>query len=411
MSELILFIRGAIALPREWMGTRTRAAAQSAAANESGRLYALDLARFIAMVFMMQGHVLDALVATTELAVTEFPWNIWHIIRGFTAPVFLMVSGAVHAFATKREQNGMVRQDVISKRIRWALTIVGLGYFMMFPASTVWDLPYVPSANWTGFLSVNILQLTGATLLLFIVLASGTRSTKQLGLRSFYAMVAILALTPLMQVSAVTGSWPLWLQSYVNTSTGSLFPMFPFSAYLFAGLFVGTRLNELPSDTRDSYLKRNGWRAGIGLVALSALAMYLLRSAGISETYITGSTSIPLFVFRSGVVLTIFSIAVVLVRSLWGMRSWFSLFGSKSLHIYVIHLVILFGTPWVSSIGRTHYRSLSLLEGILVAACVIVLTLTASWALDAIMRWPLMQRWQKTAKIAMVAAILTILVF
>ncbi|MBP7094033.1 MAG: DUF1624 domain-containing protein, partial [Candidatus Kapabacteria bacterium] len=93
-----------------------------------GRLYALDLARFLAMLFMMQGHVLDTLVSPAVIDITQAPWNIWHWIRGLTAPVFLMVSGAVHVFATKRDAHGRVREDVMGKRIRWAITIMGLGY-------------------------------------------------------------------------------------------------------------------------------------------------------------------------------------------------------------------------------------------------------------------------------------------
>ena len=104
------------------------------------------------MCFMMQGHVLDALVTRDVIVTTELPWSIWHLIRGFTAPIFLMVSGAVHAFATKRDEDGRVREDVIAKRIRWAFTIIGIGYFMMFPAGRVWDFPFVSDAGWQWFL-------------------------------------------------------------------------------------------------------------------------------------------------------------------------------------------------------------------------------------------------------------------
>jgi hypothetical protein len=43
--------------------------------------------------------------------------------------------------------------------------------------------------------------------------------------------------------------------------------------------------------------------------------------------------------------------------------------------VYVLHLLLLFGTPWFDSIGRTHFKMLSLGEGLLAAAAIVVATL------------------------------------
>ena len=243
MSELVLALRGAITLPLERLGIvgPVEHVAAFTRVEAGTRLYALDLARFIAMCFMMQGHVLDALVTREVIVTSEFPWSIWHLIRGFTAPVFLMVSGAVHAFATKRYEDGRVRDDVVSKRIRWALTIIGIGYYMMFPAGSVFHLPFVSESGWSHFWGVNILQLTGATMLLFVLTMAGTRSVAQMGRRALWVTAGILVATPFLQAASSEQFAPLWLQDYLTTGYGSLFPIFPFGAYLFAGLAVGAR--------------------------------------------------------------------------------------------------------------------------------------------------------------------------
>ena len=84
MSTLLFFVRNAVTFPFTWIGRGARTHASNTHIAD-GRLYALDLARFVAMVFMMQGHVLDAVVNRSDLVVTEFPWNLWHLIRGFTS--------------------------------------------------------------------------------------------------------------------------------------------------------------------------------------------------------------------------------------------------------------------------------------------------------------------------------------
>ncbi|RPI69319.1 MAG: DUF1624 domain-containing protein [Ignavibacteriae bacterium] len=388
MSDIVIIVRGVLSYPFRRLGVLAPRRTEAAVRVADGRLYALDLARFLAMLFMMQGHVLDALVTPTVINTAEFPWNIWHFVRGFTAPIFLMVSGAVHAFATKRGEDGSIREDVIAKRIRWALTIMGIGYLMFFPASRIWDLPFVPSEGWKGFFAVNILQLTGAAILLFVFAMASTRSVKQMGQRAQWMTLAIVALTPVFQYAPFVSELPLWLRSYVSTDSGSLFPIFPFAAYLFAGLAVGARLHAIPKEDRDARLKYFGWRAGAALMALALTAQLILSSMGVGAEHLEHPASILLFFRRVGFVLMFFSLSVVILERTWVLRKWYSLFGTKSLWIYIIHLVILFGTPWWSSIGRTEFRTLDLTVGVLAAIGVITTTLFMAWGFEWYARQP-----------------------
>lgn len=359
-----------------------------------GRLYALDLARFVAMVFMMQGHVLDAVVSRADLSLTEFPWNVWHFIRGFTAPVFLMVSGAVHAFATKRSEDGAVRQDVLSKRIRWAFTIIGIGYLLTFPASRIWELPYVPEVNWHSFLQVNILQLTGATMLLFVLVIAGTKSVAQMRRRALITAVSILALTPFMSYISTIGGLPFWLRAYLSDNTGSLFPIFPFGAYLFVGLYVGSLLHGVAKEKRDIVILHRSWQYGGVIAGIGMCVQYLPILFG-AQYQPEGPTSISLFIYRVGVVLVVFSGAVWVLNHTWRLRNWYSLFGTKSLWIYIIHLIILFGTPWTSSFGRTHYHQLPVVTGIALAVAIITSTLLCALLFEWYAKQPWAVRWKK----------------
>ncbi|MFW5662812.1 MAG: heparan-alpha-glucosaminide N-acetyltransferase domain-containing protein, partial [Bacteroidota bacterium] len=110
---------------------------------KSQRITALDLARFIAMLMMIQGHSLYAVASAQQLDTSIFPWNLWEFLRGFTAPVFLMVSGAVHVFANKREPDGYIAPARLNKRIKVSLIIMAVGYLMMFPADNIYHLPFI----------------------------------------------------------------------------------------------------------------------------------------------------------------------------------------------------------------------------------------------------------------------------
>lgn len=366
------------------------------ASVEAGtRLYALDLARFIAMILMMQGHILDALVTPAVIDVGAFPWNIWHMIRGVTAPVFLMVSGVVHVFANKRDSSGRIRADVLSRRIRWGLTLVGIGYLMSFPANRIWDLPYVQQSAWQTALVVNILQLTGVTILLFTSVVSSSRNVASMGFRALVTGLIILALTPIMYSQHVTSAvLPAWLVPYLNASTGSLFPFFPFASYLFFGVAVGAYLHAVPADVRTAQLQKYGWRVGGTIAALALLAHGVAWKMGVPFSELEHAGSVSLVLRRVGFVLMIFSASAWALNRTWRMRSWFSLFSTKSLYIYVIHLVILFGTPWFDGIGRTHFRQFGLAEGLLWMVSIMVSTLFIAWAINYAQKktWPVLVR-------------------
>jgi hypothetical protein len=71
-------------------------------------------------------------------------------------------------------------------------------------------------------------------------------------------------------------------------------------------------------------------------------------------------------------------------------------FGRKSLHIYVGHLVLLYGLPWINGVARSHYRTLSLPEGFGAVLIVGSLTFGGVALMDLMQRrtkfvWPLLR--------------------
>ncbi len=349
---------------------------------KDGRLYALDLARFMAMVFMMQGHVLDALVSPQIIDVAHPPWSVWHWIRGFTAPVFLMVSGAVHVFASKRGDDGTIKASVLAKRIRWAITIMGLGYLMFFPASRLWDLPFLGPAEWAQFLSVNILQLTGVTLLVFVLVMARTHSAQAMGRVGLATGLVILALTPIVSSPSVVSAVPAWIAAYLTFAKGSLFPFFPFGAYLFLGVTLGAYLHGIPGEGRDRALVRVGLTVGTGIAAMAFGIHHVLLANGIDGPMLESPQSVLLVVRRVGIVLLIFSGSVWVLHRTYRLREWYVLFGTRSLYIYVIHLLLLYGSPWWDGIGRTSFRQFDLASGLGILAIIMASTLVMAWGID-----------------------------
>lgn len=349
---------------------------------EMSRLYALDLARFIAMLLMIQGHVLDALVMPSVIDISQPPWNIWSWIRGLTAPVFLTVSGAVHVFAAKRDAEGRITGSTLERRMRWAITILVIGYLLVFPGKRIIDLPYVATDGWKTFFCVNILQLVGVSMIVFVAVMETTRSVASMGRRAMITAALILICSPLAHLSVVHAWMPMWLRPYMTSEYGSLFPFFPFASYLFLGIIIGAHLHRLPGEERDGELVKIGVRIGLPLTLLCYGLLYALVAAGVPQRSIDNADSILLVGARFGAVLVIFALAVKLLRHTWSLRNSYILFGSKSLYIYVIHVVLLFGTPWWDGIGRTQHKSMTLQKGLVALLIIVSLTLLLAWLID-----------------------------
>jgi len=336
-------------------------------------LYALDFARFIAMIMMMQGHTLDALVSSSVLDPSLFPWNIWTYIRGLTAPVFLMVSGAVHVFVLKRQGDGSLTNKTIQRRLTWGLTILGLGYLMMFPASRIVDLPFVSSKAWHYVLQVNILQLTGVSLLLLLLTAFFTKSNARLGLTSFMIALSIFLASPAIHALSLQGYMPLLLSNYVSFANGSLFPIFPYSGFLFMGVAIGAFLEQYRASERNHIIKKYGVRYGLFFWIAAAVNEGFFQI--VLGEQIPGQMSPTMMFSRIGFVLMFFSLCAVAIEKLSQWKEHFVFFSGKSLGIYMIHLFLIYGTPWSFGLASFYAKQTSLEFGITLAIAVIFSTL------------------------------------
>ncbi len=331
------------------------------------------------MLLMVQGHVLDAVLPDAVTHSDTLFWNIWNWIRGLTAPVFLLVSGAAHVFAAKRGPDGRIRQDILQRRIRMGVMLIGIGYLLVLPGRRLIDLPYVTADGWYQVLGVNILQLIGVTLIAFVMIMEKSTSITDMRRRALIAIAVILALSPVMHLQVMHEHLPMWLRPYLTMKYGSLFPLFPISAYLFVGVILGTFISELPEEHRDRWIMRVGFRIALPLsILLYGIQQYLMAH-GVHWHYLSSSNSEFLVIARSAVAMVCIAISVLLLRRTWPMRNVYVLFGKKGLYIYVLHIVILFGTPWWDGAARGEMKAMTMSSALGTLAVVLGSTLAITY--------------------------------
>ncbi len=353
--------------------------------SKNSRLFVLDLARCIAMIMMVQGHTIDALTHPQILNTAEFPWNIWNFIRGLTAPIFLMVSGAVHVFAMKRDSSGRMNNDTMIRRVRWALLLVSVGYLLVFPANRIFDLPFLNYDAWRLFFQANILQLTGLSLLLVVWACRSFYSVRSLGIASLVISLSIFALTPFIHAVDWFVYLPEPMAAFLTYQHGSLFPIFPFSGFLFIGVSFGAYLKQLSPEKRDNFLLKKSAVIGLCITAGAGIIALLLSLLPLPQHDFMMSN--PAFMLiRVGIIFMFFSLTAWLHKKLYRFRELYAFFSAKSFHVYIIHLIIIYGTPWFSSFGRIYGKSQSIEVSALAALLVITVTLSSIYIVDYIQR-------------------------
>ena len=207
--------------------------------KEQNRISAFDLARFLAMLMMMQGHTVFALASPEMVDATIFPWNVWDFMRGITAPVFLFISGASYVFANKRQADGILPQTTVKRRIKLAISLIVLSYLMHFPVERIYDLAFLDPKLWENFFRVNILQVIGVSLVLVTLAFAQTKDDKSVGILSFFIGAFILIISPFIEMI----SWFELLPSFF-ASSNALKTISSLACNLFLILTLEQKLHE-----------------------------------------------------------------------------------------------------------------------------------------------------------------------
>ena len=331
------------------------------------RLVAVDIVRVFAMVMMIQGHTLDVLLTP---ACQFTPWyNYWLFSRGFTAPMFMTLSGFGFALATLRHWEDHLRfGPAVAKRLRRFGFFVLLGYSLRIPVHSLRDLRWAGPDAWRGFLQVDVLQTIGFTVIALQLMVWVLRPPRRLAAVTGMLAVIVAFTAPLAWHSPYMNSLPLALKSALIGTTGSLFPLMPWSAYIFLGATFGIGYAEVGQST-PSFLRKAipfGLLLLLSGIALERVSLHIYGQANFWPT------TPHLFLARIGFVTAALGLATFVERFLPLSPRTVQSLAEESLLVYFVHVVLLYGSNWNPGIkqyigGTTGFAHAYLLVIVLVS--------------------------------------------
>jgi uncharacterized membrane protein len=315
--------------------------ARPAAHGASSRLALVDVARVFAILFMIQGHALDVLLAPAYRQGWLF--DTWLFLRGLTAPMFLILSGVSFTLASTKNWGHYLRPSrKLLRRLGKFSFFVALGYAMHLPASSFREFRYVDPAAWNAWLQVDVLQCIGLSLIGLQVLILLARTPHRLAIAAGTLAGLILVLTPMAWSVDWSRLLPVSLASYLNSHTGSLFPLFPWTGYVWFGAALGGTLRQW-SVVPERFVR---WLAVSG-VTLLLMGLLLSKPALLLYPNMDfWKTSPTVFLVRAGCVGILLSILAWFVPVTASPSKAWRWLAQESLLIYFVHLCVLYGSVW-----------------------------------------------------------------
>ncbi|MGA9543787.1 MAG: heparan-alpha-glucosaminide N-acetyltransferase domain-containing protein [Candidatus Sulfotelmatobacter sp.] len=321
------------------------------AASNSFRLAYIDWMRGLACVLMFQTHCYDSWLSP---GVRQSRFFMYSQLGGtFPAPLFLFLSGISFALVTEKLwKKNLPPAQIARTTIRRGAEIFGFGLLFRLQE-------YVIAWGWaplSDLLRVDILNTIGLSMMLMGVVCWLVLSTSHgvpARLRLVTASAGTAALISLLTPPLWTTWRPDWLpwplESYINgvhnlgTPQAWMFPIFPWTAFAFAGLATGFIFQSEWARKRETAIFLLAGAAGLAFVA--AARWLDAQPHQLYATYDYWHTSPNFFLIRLGMLLAILTASYAWCH--WGAGNWgFSpliQLGQASLLVYWVHLEFVYG--------------------------------------------------------------------
>jgi uncharacterized membrane protein len=315
------------------------------------RLAYIDWMRGLACVLMFQTHCYDSWLSPEAKKSSSLIG--WSRLGGtLPAPLFVFLAGLSFALVTERlREKGIDRNAIAKQTILRGAEIFGMG--LLFRVQE-FALGY-PWSPWTDLLRVDVLNILGLSMMLMGVLCwvTGDGAVAAARIRTlvasiFAAAIVAMATPPLWTTHRLRFlPWPL--ESYINgvhifnEPQPWLFPLFPWSAFAFAGLAVGFFLFSDIARRKEALMFAALGGAGI----LAGVLSILFDSSRIHlyAVYDYWHSNPNFFLMRCGILLVILFLVYAWCR--WGFaQKGFSpiiQLGKTSLLVYWVHIEFVYG--------------------------------------------------------------------
>ncbi|MGA8215615.1 MAG: heparan-alpha-glucosaminide N-acetyltransferase domain-containing protein [Candidatus Sulfotelmatobacter sp.] len=337
------------------------------------RLAYIDWMRGLACLLMFQTHCYDSWLSAGGRQSKFFVYS--QLGGTFPAPLFLFLAGISFALVTEKLwKKSLPPAQIARATIRRGAEIFAFGLLFRLQE-------YLIAWGWaplSDLLRVDVLNTIGLSMMLMglvcwraLSIARGAPTRLRLVIASAATAALISLLTPPLWTTWRPNWLPWPLESYINgvhnlgTPQAWLFPVFPWTAFAFAGLAAGFILQSEWARKRETLIFL--LVGVIGLVFVATARWLDAQPRQLYPIYDYWHTSPNFFLIRVGMLLMILTASYAWCRWVigqrparhWGFSPLIQL-GQASLLVYWVHIEFVYGRFSILSKHSVSIRTASL---------------------------------------------------
>lgn len=334
------------------------------------RLYFIDIARSIAILLMLEGHFVDNALMDVYRDTNNDIYNAWLFVRGFTSPIFLTITGIVFTYLLIGNNHlEYFKNNRIKKGYKRVVELLFWGYVVQVYA-------------------FHVLQCIGIGILSILILYGIYKAVKIIPLWVYFFFAGTIIFSSYIVIS----SWPkeyYWPESapifIQNMFHGkySIFPILPRMGYTMYGAMIGVILYTYKSKVKE-------WSFILSVFLIGAFLYFFLKDLllildGIFAHPIYHLYKVDWLYECLGMVLIILSILITLEKFIGEIKpNLFLKIGQNTLTIYILHMVLLYGSITGFGINRVIHKNLTPWQILPATICFILFFVILIYYLDEI---------------------------
>jgi uncharacterized membrane protein len=305
------------------------------------RLTFIDVLRGIAVILMIETHVVNAMLK--EIYKDNIIFDALNLLSGFASVAFIFCAGAGFWLAIERKGDDYrAFKTPLWQYLRRLVFIFVMAYAIHLPVYSFEKTLQLEPDIMRRFLECNVLQLIVSASLSALILFFITPGLKFLKNVYLVTTLVIFCATPFIWSLDPFKTLPYAIALFFAKQGVSAFPLFPWSGYLFAGAAFTAYF--LKAEDRTRFAQRAAIFSFIGIfVFLYGFRLSPFSLPGYNDWWLSSPGHA---LFRTSGTILLFSILYLLQEKIAAFKAgeFLKNAGQESLFIYIFHLTIVYGS-------------------------------------------------------------------
>ena len=304
------------------------------------RLVFIDVMRGIAVIWMIETHVVD--VVLDKMYKTGFFYQWLNISNGFVAVSFLFCAGAGFWLAAMKKVDDYKHfRTPLFVYIRRLLVILIIAYCLHLPTRSFAGFFHLSPERWLSFFEIDILQTIVYTSFISLFLLMITPKLKYIPWLFGALSIFVFFYTPFVLAWDPFSTLPAFFATFLAKAPISKFPLFQWSGYFFGGVAVTALFMQSQNK------RKIAWIFFIGGLIIATI-LYNARDLMLAYPYVENwwKGSPPHSFFRIAVSIFVFGLLYLIEDTYKKTKvgDLLRIAGQESLFLYVSHNMIVYGT-------------------------------------------------------------------